>query len=147
MYLRPSWPHLRGFMKREHLLKGAEREAVASADLMHKGFEVFRAMGNFSCDLLAQRDGHILRVEVKGLKNRGGKPPTGMATGTSTNSHHAHCERFDILATVVDSEVFYIPSRDYKDLRFSSDLRFIPASVFGRKDYLQRKGTVTEKNA
>jgi hypothetical protein len=34
-------------MERGHLLKGAEREAVASADLMHKGFEVFRAMGNY----------------------------------------------------------------------------------------------------
>lgn len=125
-------------MKREHLLKGAEREAVAAADLMRRGFEVFRAMGNFSCDLLAQQDGEILRVEVKGTHSRGRKPPTGFS-GVSNNSHYAHCERFDILATVVDSQVFYVPSVYSLNSPVYKYIEFTPQSSSTTKKNLERQ--------
>jgi Holliday junction resolvase-like predicted endonuclease len=46
--------------------RGAVSELLVSADLMARGFEVFRAVSHAaSCDLIAMRDGETIRVEVK----------------------------------------------------------------------------------
>ena len=136
-------------MEREHLLKGAEREAVASADLMRRGFEVFRAMGNFSCDLLAQKNGHILRVEVKGYKERGYRIPTGpIGCVCSKGGHTANSTRFDILITVVGRDVFYNRSIFHKINAASIELPLREEySKKTTKKNLERALSMTEKNA
>jgi hypothetical protein len=45
---------------------GAIGELAAGADLLRRGYEVFRALSpSCSCDLVAVRDGQILRIEVR----------------------------------------------------------------------------------
>jgi predicted AAA+ superfamily ATPase len=45
---------------------GAISEMVAAADLMRKGYEVFRAVNPGSpCDLIAMKDGWFLRIQVR----------------------------------------------------------------------------------
>src|SRR5271157_2082662 len=99
-------------MSFKHILKGAEREAIVSADFMHRGFEVFRAVGNFSCDMLVQKGGYILRVEVRGTgnsRNRRGFPsgPVGCLK-TSKNSTGSDCTLFDVRVTaMLDGSLCY----------------------------------------
>lgn len=46
--------------------KGPQGELFVCIDLMNRGFEVFRAVGNFeSFDLVAHKDGRLLRIQVK----------------------------------------------------------------------------------
>ncbi len=50
---------------------GAIGELAAGADLLRRGYEVFRALSPAcSCDLIALRDGRLLRIEVRtGTRN------------------------------------------------------------------------------
>ena len=54
---------------------GALSELVVSADLLSKGFEVFRALtSSCSCDLAILKNGKLSRIEVKtAYKNNSGK--------------------------------------------------------------------------
>ena len=46
--------------------RGAISELTVSANLMARGYEVFRALSpSASCDLIALKDGEVLRVEVR----------------------------------------------------------------------------------
>lgn len=49
-----------------HHDKGALAELAVSADLLSRGFEVFKAVsGSASCDLIAMAEGQCFRVQVK----------------------------------------------------------------------------------
>lgn len=61
---------------------GARTELLVSADLMYRGYDVFRALSpSCNCDLVIFKNGEIVRVEVRtGYKNLRGdisynKPP------------------------------------------------------------------------
>jgi len=89
-------------------LEGAAREAIATADLLRRGFEVYgAACGNSSFDLVAYKHGHLLRVEVKGRK----KAPRGTGpVGSVSKSSKLDCHKFDILAVIEGNQVWYIRS-------------------------------------
>ena len=82
---------------------GAISELLVSADLMKKGFEVFRALSpSCSCDLIAAKKGRLLRVEVRtGQYNR--QEPTIYYKQTDVKG--------DLMAVVTlkDERVHYIP--------------------------------------
>lgn len=97
---------------RENQRVGAIRVNRVSADLQEKGFEVFREDGLCSFDLVAHKNGILLRVEVKG---HGSKIPRGSVVGCiETKSPHARidCRKFDIMASVSEhpAQVRYLRS-------------------------------------
>lgn len=57
------------FHEDEHVSRknsGAFAELVICADLLKRGYEVFRSVSaHASCDLLAQKEGRIYRIEVR----------------------------------------------------------------------------------
>ena len=77
---------------------GAISELAVSIDLLTKGYEVFRALSpSCSCDLLAMKDGEIVRVEVRsGWRNVDGE--FGCAEPKS---------EYDLLAIVYRGEISY----------------------------------------
>lgn len=81
---------------------GAWGELVVSADLMRRGYCVFRAFSpSCPCDLIAMRDGKLLRVEV----TKGRRYVKG---GSHFIPHPA--ERYDLLAVVFhDGVIEYAP--------------------------------------
>lgn len=81
---------------------GATGEMVTTADLLLKGYEVFRAQSPAStCDLIALKDGVALRVEVKVGKRRA-------SGGIFYSSTRLKRENFDVLAIVLlPNEVVY----------------------------------------
>ena len=84
---------------------GAIGELIVAADLLRRGFEVFRALSpNCSCDLAILRDGRLLKVEVTTSYRN---PRTGVIHRRKKTS-----ERFDILAMVVGAEIIYEPAID-----------------------------------
>lgn len=82
---------------------GAIGELMVSADLLRRGYNVFRSLSpNASCDLAIISGGAATRVEVtKAYRTRSG--------GLQFNPHER--ERYDVLALwCVDGSVTYIPS-------------------------------------
>lgn len=81
---------------------GAVGEMVVCVDLLRQGFEVFRAVSpSCSCDLIALRDKHSWRVEVKQAQRN---EITGKVAVNLPNR-----ERCDVLASVIGNEVVYDP--------------------------------------
>jgi hypothetical protein len=81
---------------------GAIAELLVSADLLSRGYHVFRAMSPSSpCDLLVMKDSLSARVEVRRVtRDREGNLPTGCDASERG--------RFDILARVeVDGAIHY----------------------------------------
>jgi hypothetical protein len=79
---------------------GALHELLVAADLLRRGYEVFRAVSQAaSCDLAVLKEGHLLRVEVTtGYRHLGGGfafPP------------RKYPDRHDVLAIVVGQEIHY----------------------------------------
>lgn len=84
---------------RPHLLKGAMGESLVTLDLMERGFEVYKAYGNFSCDLIARKHGVNVAIEVKYKKTKGAhRGPVGAV------SDGLRADRFDVLANVRDDK-------------------------------------------
>jgi len=80
---------------------GAITELVVSADLMKKGYEVFRALSpSCSCDVLALKDGLITKFEIR----------TGTYTVNNILSYGKANVRADkiAVATYSDNAVHYI---------------------------------------
>lgn len=79
---------------------GAASELIVCADLLWRGFEVFRSVEQHcSCDLLAMRAGQILRVEVKTANNNRGHVSIRRQAG-----------QFDVLAIVIKGkQIIYRP--------------------------------------
>jgi hypothetical protein len=84
---------------RDNQRVGSIRVNIVSADLQSKGYEVFREDGLCSFDLVAHKNGELLRVEVKGSKC-GGVPHTGSPIGSVSKSAKLDCRKFDVLASV-----------------------------------------------
>ena len=85
---------------------GAASELVAAADLIAKGYEVFRAQTpNASCDLIALKNGICERVEVRTGRMRS----DGTVTCGFDGGDHG---RSDLLAVVLKAErmVYYVRS-------------------------------------
>jgi Holliday junction resolvase len=80
---------------------GAISELLVCANLLEKGYEVFRSVSqDCSCDLLAMKDNKILKIEVKTVAiNKNGSLNYGIAK--------ENINRFDILANVVDGIILY----------------------------------------
>jgi len=82
---------------------GAASELLAAADLMMKGWEVFRALSpNSHCDLLAEKDGTTMRLEV-----RTGRYILGSDLRLSYSTRNSD-GKFMIVVTVIDKKVHYI---------------------------------------
>jgi hypothetical protein len=80
-----------------HQRIGAIRVSRVSVDLQERGIEVFREDGLCSFDMVAHKNGSLVRIEIKGT------------------SKHLDSKRYDILARVVNGSVRYTPSlRAYK---------------------------------
>lgn len=80
--------------KVSNVLLGAGHELKVAADLMYRGYYVFRSLSpQCPCDMVALggTDGRLLRIEVKGR--------TFICKNT----------RFDILANVVNGVITYTP--------------------------------------
>jgi Holliday junction resolvase-like predicted endonuclease len=86
---------------------GAIGELRVSTDLLGKGFEVFRSISPAaSCDLIAMKQGKMLRVEVKtGYEN----PETGLAHSVRA----LNTEKHDVLAICYPSHIHYEPIIQY----------------------------------
>lgn len=89
---------------REHIRIGDSREFFVAADLTSKGFEVYLGHGKSSFDMVAYKDGELLRIEVKGPKK--GRIPTGPVYEVSRKGNR-NARLYDVLATVVDGAVLY----------------------------------------
>src|ERR1017187_5285102 len=88
--------------------EGAAREAVVTADLLRRGFDVFSAAcGNPPFDLVAYKSGIMLRVEVKGSNTR---VPRSGPVGSTSRASKVDCRKFDVLAAVDGQSVRYIRS-------------------------------------
>lgn len=85
---------------------GAAAELLVAADLLSRGIEVFRALNmHCSCDLVAHRNGRLVKVEVKtGKIDYRGRPVVGISKQRG---------KHDVLA-VVDRKrgIHYFPPID-----------------------------------
>jgi hypothetical protein len=81
---------------------GTIGELLTACDLLKKGYEVFKSVSHqCSCDLIASKDGKLLRIEVKtGILN----PRNGGRSKPNGGNR-----KFDILATVYSDGVRYSP--------------------------------------
>ena len=86
---------------------GAMHELLVSADLMRRGYEVFRALSPAcSCDLVILKEGRLLRVEVRTAQ----KSISGKLSWTNSKKDIG---RSDMLALVVEGrDIVYLPSLD-----------------------------------
>jgi len=83
--------------------KGAASELIVSADLLRRGWQVYRNLAHAGCpDLIAYdpRNGRLVRIEVK--------------TRTPANSYNPYArvtqkEHLDVLAIVEGGAVEYLP--------------------------------------
>jgi hypothetical protein len=139
-------------MNREHLLRGAEREAAVVSDLFKKGFEVFPAFGTgSSCDMIALKHGELLRVEVKGSKHgtqrRKTAHPSGPVASLGHGSKDSDCRLFDIHISVLDSgEILYQRSALHVVNKASAELPLREDySKHTTKKNLERALSMTEK--
>lgn len=83
--------------------QGTIGELLVSADLLARGYAVFRAMSPACpCDLIAMRSSEVTRVEV-----RTGSVST--AGTLSTSLQPKDDGRFDVLAVAVAGQVGYLP--------------------------------------
>ena len=81
---------------------GAISECLVIVDLLSKKFDVFRAISpSAKCDLVAFKNGNILRVEVT----------TGHYTSESKNVTYPkhNPDNYDIVAVVVHDKIYYFP--------------------------------------
>ena len=124
--------------------EGAAREAVVTADLLRRGFDVFSAAcGNPPFDLVAYKSGIMLRVEVKGKHKA---PHSNMPIGTTAKRSHGDCREFDIFAAVDGSAVRYIRSVLHTFNAASKELvgeELISPKT--RKDYIARRSAMQKE--
>ena len=95
------WESIRSDSQAKGSNLGAESELFVSADLLHKGFEVYRNVSAWgSSDLVVKKNRLLFTVEVRtGYLNKSGKPTTSKERIKS-----------DILAIVVNGpRIVYTP--------------------------------------
>jgi hypothetical protein len=80
---------------------GAISELIVCADLLRRGFAVFRAVAqSCPCDIAVLKEGKVLRIEV----TTGTLSPMGKLMFAPHNS-----ENYDVLAIVVNGTITYKP--------------------------------------
>jgi len=83
---------------------GAISELLVCIDLIRRSYYVFRSLtSNCPCDLLAMKDGKVLKIEVKTASK---SKVTGKILPDFTK---LPWHEFDVFAAVIDGEVQYIP--------------------------------------
>src|SRR5260370_37710101 len=88
---------------------GASYELFVAAELIQKGFDVFRNLSpNGPADLVVYKDGHLLRVQVKGRAKC--NVPVALRT-------------FDVLATYSGGPSHYAVPRALERLFFGSRIK------------------------
>jgi hypothetical protein len=100
--LNPPWEEL-GFITPPTATVGAVNELRVSADLLLKGYNVFRALSpSCPCDLLILKNGSTLRVEVTTANYA--------ASGRIIHNKQGDTHKFDVLAIVKrQGEIIYVP--------------------------------------
>lgn len=73
-------------------------ELKVGHDLCQRGYEIFFGFGHNSCDIVALKDGTVLRVEVKTAYIRDGKV---------AKAYIADPTKHDVLAVVTPWEIIY----------------------------------------
>ena len=76
---------------------GSMRENVVCADLQSRNFEVFREDGLCSFDIVAHKNGELIRIEVKGISRL---PKGGGPVGCASKKCKVDCRKFDVMAGV-----------------------------------------------
>ncbi len=83
--------------------RGAISELIVAADLMARGFHVFRALSpSCPCDLAVIKDGTLVRIEVR----------TGDVTKAGTvfySTKPSDIGRHDVMAVVLNDRIIYKP--------------------------------------
>lgn len=98
-------PRLSPLQGKTKTVRGTISELIAAADLMEKGYEVFRAMEPCAtCDLIALKGSEVLRVQVRtgNVYHRLDGVTTMYYSNTARDA-----ERTDRFAIVVGKEVIY----------------------------------------
>jgi hypothetical protein len=102
-------------MSREGNLKGVERESLVVAALAKMGWETFSGNGNTSCDLIAMRQGVLLRIEVKGMGGHTKQPSGPYSCIPKHRGSTFDCRECDVLVRFNSKdEVFWQRSAAYK---------------------------------
>jgi len=92
---------------------GAIGELVVAADLLQRGYEVFRSLSpSASCDLAILKDGQLLRIEV-----RTGYQSAEKKLIVSNKNHRA-----DVLAVNTNAGIIYIPTLEKGLPRWSAEM-------------------------
>jgi hypothetical protein len=129
---------------REHIREGSARQAIVTADLLRRNFEVWQEVGNSSVDLIACKFGLLLRIEVKGNKKRNiskNNAPVGAVSGS------VDCRRFDIVAVVSNHSVRYVRSILHQVNNASIELIHEETiNVSTRKDYIARQANMAKES-
>lgn len=84
--------------------RGAAAELLVASNLLHRGYDVYRALNPDSkADLIAIKNNSIFRIQVRTVQmnNNSGKPYQN-----KRNQVDIHC---DILALVIDQNIIYMP--------------------------------------
>lgn len=91
--------------------KGTMFELLVAADLLKRGFEVFKSVSHAaSCDLIAHKDGYLIRIEVKGRRYAKRKKGHSWTKGYGK---FKDCRQFDVLARVTGEQIEYSRSMHY----------------------------------
>ena len=91
-------------------ITGCLRENLVAVDLLKRGFEVYTGSGHSSFDLVAHRDGHCTRVEVKGDRRY-----HGITVPIAAQKSDVDYRKFDVLAIVSSlDQVHYRCSAAFK---------------------------------
>jgi hypothetical protein len=100
--------------------KGAAGEMLVIADLLHRGYEVWRAVsGQVACDLVVEIDGRLYKVEVRSVARQLDGPVNSPGGSLGYKGHH-------ILAVVdrLTSSTHYFAADDTIQLELINALPF-----------------------
>ena len=108
--------------------KGSIAELRVSADLMQKGWRVLIPYGeNNRYDLVAEREGKFLRIQVKYVTPRNGALYVGCFSSNNWSVQHYTAQQIDAIAVydAVSEKVYYVPADKMR--KSAMLLRLLPA--------------------
>lgn len=106
--------------------RGAISELLVAADLLDKGFDVFRALSQHaSCDLIAlDADGSVSRIEVRTANRRRGIESNGQVIPNCRPT-----DKCDLYAFVTDGDVIeYVTPEEAVEMRDPRRSRLRPVA-------------------
>lgn len=122
--------------------RGAQSELIVSADLLDRGFEVFRSVAQAcSCDLIAMKGRKLIRIEVR----------TGKMSQTAGKVKFQHglkdSGRYDSFAVVTTGEVTYFAGPCDKVREISCPSESVNADLRGFVHAWRHNNTLTSTEA